>query len=104
MPRPIKVPRACQVCEANIRRYELISGVPLSRKDVRGGVQRFIQLFGHYECVVAELGADRALNAMRMGLLPHIPHGVLVDKKLKKWVEFEQAGKSQELKVYEFIG
>lgn len=104
MPRLAKVPRACQVCEAAIRRYELISGVPLSKNGTRGGRPLFTQLFGHYECVKAELGADRAMRAMELGLLPHIPAHQLVEKKLRKWAEWEQAHTDKELKIYEFIG
>jgi hypothetical protein len=99
MPRYMRVPRACAVCEAHIRKFELISGVPLSK----GGPKGVIQLLGHYLCVKQELGADRVLRAMELGLLPNIPHDQIINHKLRKYVEFEQQAGHQNLKVYEYI-
>ena len=91
--------RTCDVCGEAIRRFQLISGVPIARKP-DGTIE---QVFGHYLCVRQHLGPAKVLRAMDYGLLPNIPEAELVDGKLKKFVEWEERAEKERLKVFEYL-
>lgn len=93
--------RICMVCQQPIVPYQVISGIPW-RIEKNGVIQ---QLYGHYHCVREDIGADKALRAAELGILPVLSDALFTgDKRLKKYVELEESQTVRPLeRVYEFL-
>lgn len=93
--------RLCMVCQQAIKAYQVVTGLPW--KVAKNGLVE--QMYGHYHCVRESIGAEKALRATDLGLLPILADDLFTeDKRLKKYVQLSESQQVRPLeRVYEFL-